>query len=91
MSLVPESRKNRAASLYCRAPEKGDRVDSPFFSGYLMPPMGDNLFLSTYRFDKPLTEIYRSTLPYVLILLAVVLLITYVPFITLGPIELLLR
>ena len=56
-----------------------------------MPPMGDNLFLSTYRFDKPLTEIYRSTLPYVLILLAVVLLITYVPFITLGPIELLLR
>ena len=59
--------------------------------GYLMPPMGENLFLSSYRFDKPLTQVYRSTLPYVLILLGVVLLITYVPLFTLGPIELLLR
>ena len=59
--------------------------------GYLMPPMGENLFLSAYRFDKPLTEVYRSTLPYVLILLVVVLLITYFPIFTLGPIEFLLR
>ncbi len=59
--------------------------------GYLMPPMGENLFLSSYRFDKPLTQVYRSTLPYILILLGVVLLITYVPIFTLGPIELLLR
>ena len=59
--------------------------------GYLMPPMGENLFLSSYRFDKPLTQVYRSTLPYVLILLGVVLLITYVPIFTLGPIELFLR
>ncbi len=56
-----------------------------------MPPMGENLFLSAYRFDKPLTEVYRSTLPYVLILLVVVLLITYFPIFTLGPIEFLLR
>lgn len=51
--------------------------------GYLMPPMGENLFLSAYRFDQPLARIYRSTLPYVMILLGAVLLITYVPWITL--------
>jgi tripartite ATP-independent transporter DctM subunit len=55
--------------------------------GYLMPPMGENLFLSAYRFDKPLTSIYRSTLPYTAILLIAVLLITYVPWLTLGLVE----
>jgi tripartite ATP-independent transporter DctM subunit len=56
--------------------------------GYLMPPMGENLFLSAYRFNKPLTEIYVSTLPYVVILLVAVLLITYVPWMTLWLVEL---
>jgi len=55
--------------------------------GYLMPPMGENLFLSAYRFDKPLTSIYRSTLPYTAILVIAVLLITYVPWLTLGLVE----
>jgi len=55
--------------------------------GYLMPPMGENLFLSSYRFERPLTEVYRSTLPYVLVLLIVVLAITYLPFMTLGLIR----
>ena len=53
--------------------------------GYLMPPMGENLFLSAYRFNKELTEIYVSTLPYIVILLVTVLLITYVPWLTLAP------
>jgi tripartite ATP-independent transporter DctM subunit len=51
--------------------------------GYLMPPMGENLFLSAYRFERPLAEVYRSTLPYSLLVLGVVLLITYVPGLTL--------
>ena len=51
--------------------------------GYLTPPMGANLFLSSYRFNKPLTEVFRSVLPYLAILLIVVLLITYVPALTL--------
>jgi C4-dicarboxylate transporter DctM subunit len=51
--------------------------------GYLMPPMGENLFLAAYRFDQPLGRIYRSTVPYVIILLFAVLVITYVPPITL--------
>jgi TRAP-type C4-dicarboxylate transport system permease large subunit len=57
--------------------------------GYLMPPMGENLFLSAYRFDTNLPSIYRAALPYVAILLAVVLVITYWPTLTLGPVQLL--
>ncbi len=53
--------------------------------GYLMPPMGENLFLSSFRFNKPLSSICVSTLPFLLILLGAVLLITYVPAMTLGP------
>jgi tripartite ATP-independent transporter DctM subunit len=51
--------------------------------GYLMPPMGENLFLSAYRFNLPLTRIYRYALPYIGILLITVLLITYWPAMTL--------
>ena len=56
--------------------------------GYLMPPMGENLFLSSYRFEQPLTRVYASTLPYVVMLLIAVLLITYVPEMTLWLVEL---
>ena len=55
--------------------------------GYLMPPMGENLFLSAYRFKRGLPEIYRATIPYVVIILFTVLLITYVPALTLGLLE----
>ena len=51
--------------------------------GYLMPPMGENLFLSAYRFNLPLTRIYRYALPYIGILILTVLLITYWPAMTL--------
>ncbi len=50
--------------------------------GYLTPPVGMNLFLASYRFNKPLPEVYRSVVPMLLVLLAGVLLITYVPFLT---------
>ncbi len=53
--------------------------------GYLMPPMGENLFLSAFRFDKPLISVYRATLPYTAILLIAVLVITYWPAFTLVP------
>lgn len=52
--------------------------------GYLTPPVGMNLFLASYRFDEPLTRIYRSVLPFLLILLVGVLLITYVPALSLA-------
>jgi tripartite ATP-independent transporter DctM subunit len=47
--------------------------------GYLTPPVGMNLFLSAFRFEKPLGEVCRSVLPFLAILLAVVLVVTYVP------------
>ncbi len=50
--------------------------------GYLTPPVGMNLFLSSYRFNKPMPEVWRSIIPILLVLLAGVLLITYIPFIS---------
>lgn len=50
--------------------------------GYLTPPVGMNLFLASYRFQKPLVEVARATLPMLLIFLLGVLLITYVPPLT---------
>jgi TRAP-type C4-dicarboxylate transport system permease large subunit len=50
--------------------------------GYLTPPVGMNLFLSSYRFKKPMTEVTRAILPMLFVLLAGVLLITYVPALT---------
>ena len=52
--------------------------------GYLMPPMGENLFLSSMRFEQPLSRIYVCTLPYVALISATVLIITYIPGLTLG-------
>ena len=51
--------------------------------GYLTPPVGMNLFLSAYRFDKNMTEIYKSVLPFFVILLFTVLAITYIPMLSL--------
>jgi tripartite ATP-independent transporter DctM subunit len=52
--------------------------------GYLTPPVGMNLFLSAYRFDKPVVEVWRAALPFLLLLAVVVLLVTYVPWIVIG-------
>jgi tripartite ATP-independent transporter DctM subunit len=59
--------------------------------GYLTPPVGLNLFLASYRFEKPLLEVYRAAVPMLLILAIGVLLITYVPFLTTGIFTLLGR
>jgi C4-dicarboxylate transporter DctM subunit len=50
--------------------------------GYLTPPLGLNLFLASYRFEKPIVRIYRDVLPFQLVMLASVLIITYVPWLT---------
>jgi tripartite ATP-independent transporter DctM subunit len=55
--------------------------------GYLTPPIGMNLCLSAYRFKQPMTTVYRATLPVYLILFLGVLLITYVPALTLLPVQ----
>jgi C4-dicarboxylate transporter, DctM subunit len=47
--------------------------------GYLMPPAGIDLFIASYRFDKPITVLYRATLPFIAVLLVALLIITYWP------------
>ena len=51
--------------------------------GYFTPPVGMNLFIASYRFKKPITELYISTLPYMAILLFAVIIITYWPALSL--------
>lgn len=50
--------------------------------GYLTPPVGMNLFLASLRFERPLLEIWRTVLPFLAIFAIWVLLITYVPQLT---------
>ncbi len=52
--------------------------------GYLTPPVGLNLFLASYRFDEPLARIYKTVIPFFLMLLFSVLLITYIPWLSTG-------
>jgi tripartite ATP-independent transporter DctM subunit len=59
--------------------------------GFLFPPMGLNLFLSAQRFEKPLPKLYRHAFPFLLIMSAGVLAITYLPAITTGVVKLLAR
>ena len=50
--------------------------------GFLLPPVGLNLPLPSYRFNKPMAEVTRATFPMLMILLVGVLLITYFPPLT---------
>jgi len=47
--------------------------------GYLTPPVGLNLFIASYRFERPILEVCRATFPFLLILLASVIIITFWP------------
>ena len=55
--------------------------------GYFTPPVGMNLFIASYRFNKPVMTLYKATIPFFLILLVAVLIITYWPWLTLALIE----
>ena len=57
--------------------------------GFLFPPVGLNLFLSSSRFNKPLHELYRHVVPFLIILGIGVLLITYTDAMSLGVLKLL--
>jgi len=51
--------------------------------GYFTPPVGMNLFIASYRFGKPVLQLYRATIPWFLILFTAVLIITYWPALSL--------
>jgi C4-dicarboxylate transporter DctM subunit len=55
--------------------------------GYFTPPVGMNLFIASFRFDKSITELYQATLPFMIVLLAALLVITYWPALSLFLIQ----
>ncbi|MBC2756466.1 MAG: TRAP transporter large permease subunit [Desulfobacteraceae bacterium] len=57
--------------------------------GYSTPPVGMNLFISCFRFNKHVIELYRAAIPFIIILLIGLMLITYIPQLSLGLISIL--
>lgn len=51
--------------------------------GYLTPPVGLNLFIASHRFDEDILQVYLATVPFLLVLLACVVVITYWPALSL--------
>ena len=47
--------------------------------GYMTPPVGLNLFISSFRFNKPITQLYRSVLPFIGLLGLALMIVTYIP------------
>ncbi len=55
--------------------------------GYSTPPIGLNLFVASFRFKKPLVDVYHASIPYLVVLLIALGLITYIPDISLFLVE----
>tara|TARA_Y100001954_G_scaffold239235_1_gene312225 strand:- start:1609 stop:2925 length:1317 start_codon:yes stop_codon:yes gene_type:complete len=51
--------------------------------GYITPPVGINLFISSFRFKKPITEVYKASFSFLLLMLVCLLIVTYVPALSL--------
>ncbi|MEE9117652.1 MAG: TRAP transporter large permease subunit [Calditrichia bacterium] len=51
--------------------------------GYFTPPIGMNLFIASYRFNKPIAELYQAAIPFMIVLFGAVLVITYWPTLSL--------
>lgn len=51
--------------------------------GYFTPPIGMNLFIASYRFNRPVLDLYAACLPFMVVLLMALLLITYIPALSL--------
>ncbi len=57
--------------------------------GYCTPPVGLNLFMASYRFERPVIELYRASLPFLVLLLLTLAVITYLPWLSLAPVTIL--
>jgi C4-dicarboxylate transporter DctM subunit len=56
--------------------------------GYLTPPVGMNLFFASYRFNRPVMEVFRAVSPLFFALAIGLLIITYVPWLSTGLVSL---
>lgn len=59
--------------------------------GYLTPPIGINLFVASSVFRKPLGEVIKSVIPFIALMFVGLGIVTYVPSVALGPVNVLLR
>src|SRR5690606_25119187 len=48
--------------------------------GYITPPVGINLFISSFRFNKPVLELYKVSVPYLVLMILALIIITYIPW-----------
>ncbi|MBD3224528.1 MAG: TRAP transporter large permease subunit, partial [Caldithrix sp.] len=55
--------------------------------GYSTPPVGMNLFIASFRFEKPILKLYRSAIPFLIILLITLVIITYWPQLSLWLVD----
>lgn len=55
--------------------------------GYLTPPVGLNLFISSFRFGEPITKIFKVVIPFIGVLLVCLITITYVPDLSLRLVK----
>ncbi|MEW6061971.1 MAG: TRAP transporter large permease subunit, partial [Bacteroidota bacterium] len=54
---------------------------------YLMPPVGLNLFMSSFRFKKSIGQVASATLPFILVLIIALIIITYIPELSLWFVQ----
>ncbi len=50
--------------------------------GYLMPPMGLNLFIAGFRFNRPVPDLYKMVMPFIALFVGALMIVTYVPWLT---------
>lgn len=51
--------------------------------GYITPPVGINLFISSFRFNRPVIELYKVSVPFLILMIIALIIITYIPWLTL--------
>ena len=59
--------------------------------GYLTPPVGLNLFISSFRFKEPVVKLYSASVPFLLLMLVALVIITYAPALSLTLVHLMSR
>lgn len=59
--------------------------------GYLTPPIGINLFVASAAFKKPMGVVIKSVVPFIGLMFAGLMIVTYVPSVAVGPVNVLLR
>ncbi|HWB81342.1 MAG TPA: TRAP transporter large permease, partial [Nannocystaceae bacterium] len=55
--------------------------------GYLTPPVGLNLFISSLAFNRPVVQLYRMTLPFLMLMMLALLAITFIPELSLWLVD----